>query len=47
MDSMTRPLRTLVAGLLALATVAPAAGAQRPRKIFISVDMEGIGGIGT
>jgi D-amino peptidase len=47
MDSMPRPLRTLVAGLLALAVVAPAATAQRPRKIFISVDMEGIGGIGT
>ena len=37
----------LLAALLALAALAPAASAQRPPKIFISVDMEGIGGIGT
>jgi D-amino peptidase len=30
-----------------LAVIAPVASAQRPPKIFISVDMEGIGGIGT
>jgi len=30
-----------------LVTLATYAGAQRPTKIFISVDMEGIGGIGT
>jgi len=30
-----------------LAVLAPVASAQRPPKIFISVDMEGIGGIGT
>ena len=37
----------LLSALLVLATLAPAASAQRPPKIFISVDMEGIGGIGT
>jgi D-amino peptidase len=37
-------LTVAVAGLV---TSAAPAGAQRPRKIFISVDMEGIGGIGT
>jgi D-amino peptidase len=37
----------LPAALLVLAALAPAASAQRPPKIFISVDMEGIGGIGT
>jgi D-amino peptidase len=37
----------LTFGLIALITSAAPAGAQRPRKIFISVDMEGIGGIGT
>jgi D-amino peptidase len=37
----------LLAALLVLAAVAPTASAQRPPKIFISVDMEGIGGIGT
>jgi len=36
----------LIASLL-LATLAATASAQRPLKIFISVDMEGIGGIGT
>lgn len=33
--------------LLASLAVAPAAVAQRPLKVFVSVDMEGIGGIGT
>jgi D-amino peptidase len=37
----------LLAALFVLAALAPAASAQRPPKIFISVDMEGIGGIGT
>jgi D-amino peptidase len=37
----------LLAALLVLAAIAPTASAQRPPKIFISVDMEGIGGIGT
>ena len=37
----------LLAALLVLAAIAPPASAQRPPKIFISVDMEGIGGIGT
>ena len=37
----------LLAALLVLCVLAPAASAQRPPKIFISVDMEGIGGIGT
>jgi D-amino peptidase len=37
----------LLSALLVLAALAPAASAQRPPKIFISVDMEGIGGIGT
>jgi D-amino peptidase len=37
----------LLAALLVLVALAPAASAQRPPKIFISVDMEGIGGIGT
>jgi len=32
---------------IALACVAPAAHAQRPVKVFISVDMEGIGGVVT
>lgn len=37
-----------LAVLLALLAWAPAAaGQERPRRIFISVDMEGIGGIGT
>jgi D-amino peptidase len=36
-----------LAALLVLCVLAPAASAQRPPKIFISVDMEGIGGIGT
>src|SRR5215210_7658675 len=36
----------LISLLLALLLALPL-GAQRPRKIFISVDMEGIGGIGT
>jgi D-amino peptidase len=39
--------RRFVTALLLLAIAAPAAAAQRPPKIFISVDMEGIGGIGT
>ncbi len=37
----------LLSALLVLAALAPVASAQRPPKIFISVDMEGIGGIGT
>ena len=37
----------LFSAFLLLAALAPAASAQRPPKIFISVDMEGIGGIGT
>jgi D-amino peptidase len=39
------PMRLIAAVLLA--AVAPVASAQRPPKIFISVDMEGISGIGT
>jgi hypothetical protein len=34
------------AWLAALGAV-PRADAQRPRRVFVSVDMEGIGGIGT
>ena len=44
------PLRRLTAALAAVLVAAAAAtpaAAQRPRKVFISVDMEGIGGIGT
>ena len=37
----------LVAMCLVAPSLASRASAQRPRKIFISVDMEGIGGIGT
>jgi D-amino peptidase len=33
--------------LLLLAALALPAAAQRPRRVFVSVDMEGIGGIGT
>ncbi len=38
--------RLLAIGSLLVLTAAPAA-AQRPLKVFISVDMEGIGGVGT
>ena len=38
--------RAAIVAALSLA-FALGAGAQRPRKIFVSVDMEGIGGIGT
>ena len=40
-------IRRLGPTLLFLLALAPDAVAQRPLKIFISVDMEGIGGIGT
>jgi D-amino peptidase len=40
-------LTRLVAVFSAVFAVSSQAGAQRPVKIFISVDMEGIGGIGT
>lgn len=42
-----RLLRTAVVTLLAVASLVAPAAAQRPLKVFISVDMEGIGGIGT
>ena len=44
-----RALSPLLLGALGLAVppLADRAAAQRPRKVFISVDMEGIGGIGT
>ena len=42
-----RSLRTLSI-LVALAlSLAPVTHAQRPLRVFISVDMEGIGGVGT
>lgn len=44
---MPLALRRLAPVLALLAVVASAAEGQRPRRIFISVDMEGIGGIGT
>lgn len=44
---MTSRIRRLIVALLPLALVTSSAAAQRPLKIFISVDMEGIGGIGT
>ena len=37
----------IAVALLAALALAPVADAQRPRKVFVSVDMEGIGGIGT
>lgn len=40
-------LRLAMAALFAAALHTPAAAQQAPRRIFISVDMEGIGGIGT
>lgn len=48
----TRPPRPVArwlarAAAAALLVATPAAGQPAPRKIFISVDMEGIGGIGT
>ena len=39
--------RTLLLALASCALLATPAAAQQPLKIFISVDMEGIGGIGT
>jgi D-amino peptidase len=42
-----RPLRTLSVIVALALTLSPAAQAQRPLRIFISVDMEGIGGVGT
>lgn len=42
-----RPTFRGLAQLFAVAVVATPVGAQRPLKVFISVDMEGIGGIGT
>jgi len=42
-----RLLRPAVLTLLSVTAVATPAAAQRPLKVFISVDMEGIGGIGT
>ncbi|MDF1504229.1 M55 family metallopeptidase [Roseisolibacter sp. H3M3-2] len=41
------PLLALAALLAALPAVTLPAAAQRPRRVFVSVDMEGIGGIGT
>lgn len=43
--SRRRPFLLLALG--AFVGLAPAAAAQRPLRIFVSVDMEGIGGIGT
>lgn len=43
---MTR-LRALALALVSLVILAEPSAAQRPARIFISVDMEGIGGIGT
>lgn len=40
-------MRSVLPLLLAAVTSAPVAAQQAPRRIFISVDMEGIGGIGT
>jgi len=42
-----RRVVALVGAFFALAQLATPAAAQRPLRIFISVDMEGIGGIGT
>jgi D-amino peptidase len=42
--SIARTCAIIVGSLLFIAT---SAAAQQPRKIFISVDMEGIGGVGT
>ena len=42
-----RLLPCLLFGVWIISAAAPLAGAQTPLKIFISVDMEGIGGIGT
>src|SRR5688500_1854633 len=44
---MIRILRCLIAAVTFLVMSAVPATAQRPLRIFISVDMEGIGGIGT
>jgi D-amino peptidase len=37
----------LLTGLLLVVSALPLAGQTRPLKVFVSVDMEGIGGIGT
>lgn len=42
-----RKLRPALIALLSVSVLASPAAAQRPLKLFISVDMEGIGGIGT
>ncbi len=42
-----RWIAALVGIGLAFAAAAPGAGQQRPLRIFISVDLEGIGGVGT
>lgn len=39
--------RTLVAGALVIAAAAQPAASQRPLKVYISVDMEGVGGVVT
>ena len=44
---MLRSLSRTVAGTACFVLLAGPAAAQRPLRIFISVDMEGIGGIGT
>jgi D-amino peptidase len=44
---MPRPLRLALAASIVLAAASSTATAQRPLRVFISVDMEGIGGIGT
>lgn len=41
------PLRPLALLLLSVSLLATSAAAQRPLRVFISVDMEGIGGVGT
>lgn len=47
MNPVSGAARLSLAILLAVAHAAPAGAQQPQRKIFISVDMEGIGGIGT
>ena len=42
-----RPLALLLALSLALPAAAQQPASARPRRVFVSVDMEGIGGIGT
>jgi D-amino peptidase len=46
MDARFRCMSVVVSALL-FGSVADVAAAQRPARLFISVDMEGIGGIGT